>query len=105
MHKADMHFRIVPLEAGKPTRNPEIPKKTARLHELFRKVRANFFPRPCDTSQERDQNCSDELVHLNFFILGGFFSGGFSSSDPRSFDFCHSKCQLRTPFTTITALY
>ena len=52
-------------------------KITARLRELFRKVRANFCPLPCDTSQEPDGNCSDELVQMNFFILGGFFRVDF----------------------------
>ena len=51
----------------------------ARLHELFRKVCANFCPRPCDTSQEPDRYFSDELVHLNFFILGELFWVDFPS--------------------------
>ena len=80
------HFRPNPpnaptcplqIEAPKPTQNPEIPKKTARLRELFRKVRANFCPLPYDTSQEPDGNCSDKLVQMNFFILGGFFRVDF----------------------------
>ena len=76
------NFVAFPLEAQRPTQNPEIPKKTPRLHELFRKVRANFCLLPCDASQEPDGNCSEKLVQMNFFILGGFFRGGFSSSDP-----------------------
>ena len=48
-------------------------KKKPRLREIFRKVRANFCLRPCYTSQESKGNCSDELVQMNFFILGGFF--------------------------------
>ena len=68
------------LEAQKP---PKIPKyqKTPRLRELLRKVRANFCLLPCNTSQERDRNCSDKLVQMDFFNFGWIFSGGFSSSD------------------------
>ena len=47
-------------------------KKTPRPHELFRKVRANISLLSCDTSQEPNGNCSDKLVQMNFFILGGF---------------------------------
>ena len=65
------------LEAPKPTQDPEIPKKTPRSHELFRKVRANFSLLSCDTSQEPSGNCSDKLVQMNFFILGGFFRVDF----------------------------
>ena len=54
-------------------------KKKARLRELFRKVRANFCLLPCDASQEPNVNCSDELVQMNFFILGGFFRVDFLS--------------------------
>ena len=52
-------------------------KKTPRLRELFRKVRANFSLLPCDTSQEPNGNCSEKLVQMNFFILGGFFRVDF----------------------------
>ena len=52
-------------------------KKKARLHELFRKVRANFSLLSCDTSQEPNGNCSDKLVQMNFFILDGFFRVDF----------------------------
>ena len=62
------------IEAQKPTQNPEIPKKkTPCSRELFRKVRANFCLLPCDASQETNRNCSEKLVQMNFFILGGFF--------------------------------
>ena len=43
------------------------------VRELFRKVRANFCLLPCDTSQESVGNCSEKLVQMNFFIVGGFF--------------------------------
>ena len=59
-------------EAQQPTQNPEVPPKN-RLRELFRKVRANFCLPPCDTSQEPNRNCSEKLVQMSFFILGGFF--------------------------------
>ena len=52
-------------------------KKTPRSHELFRKVRANFCLLLCDASQEHNENCSEELVQMNFFILGGFFRVDF----------------------------
>ena len=39
---------------------------------LFRKVRANCCLLPCDASQEPNGNCSDRLVQMSFFILGGF---------------------------------
>ena len=42
-------------------------KKTTRLDELFREVRANFCLRPCDTSQECKGNCSEKLVLLKLF--------------------------------------
>ena len=60
------------IEAPKPTPNREIPK-TLRSHELFQKVRANFIKIPCETSQEPNRNCSEKLVQMNFFILGGLF--------------------------------
>ena len=46
---------------------------------LYLKVRANFCLLPCDTSQESNGNRWDELVQMNFFILGGFYSGDFPS--------------------------
>ena len=54
-------------------------KKTPRLHELFRKVRANFSLLSCDTSQEPNRNCSNKLVQMNVFYFGWIFSGGFSA--------------------------
>ena len=48
------------------------------LHKLFRRVRANFWLLPCDTSQEPNGNCSERLVKMNVFIWD-FFGGGFSS--------------------------
>ena len=69
------------IEAEKPAQNPEIPKN-GPFTRTFSKVRANFCPRPCDTSQEPDRNCSDELVHMNFLFWVDFL-GGFSSSDCR----------------------
>ena len=56
----------------KPTQYPEIPK-TPRLHELFRKVCANFGFLPCETSQEPNGNCSENLVQMNFgCVLGAY---------------------------------
>ena len=52
-------------------------KRTARLREHLRKVRANFCLLPCDASQEPDGNCSHKLVQMNFFILGEFFRVDF----------------------------
>ena len=44
-------------------------QKTPCLHELFRKVRANFCLLPCEASQETNGNCSAKLVQMNLFIL------------------------------------
>ena len=52
-------------------------KKTPRLRELFRSVRASFCLLPCDASQEHSGNCSEKLVQMNIFILGGFFRVDF----------------------------
>ena len=58
------------IEAPKThPKSQNTPKKTPRLHELFRKVRTNFCPLPCDTSQEPSGNCSEKLVQMNFFIF------------------------------------
>ena len=65
------------LEAEQPTQNPEIPKKTPRLRELFRKVRVNFCLRPCYTSQEPKGNCSEKLVQMNFLFWVDFFRVDF----------------------------
>ena len=65
------------IGAEQPTPNPEIPTKIPHLRELFWKVRANFCPLPYDTSQEPNGNCSEKLVQMNFFILGGFFRVDF----------------------------
>ena len=72
------HICLSDVEVQKPTHNPKI-QKTLRLHELFRKVRANFCLLSSDTSQEPNGNCSEKLVQMNFFILGWNFSAGFSS--------------------------
>ena len=52
-------------------------KNTAFTRTFFRKVRVNFSLLPCDTSQEPNGNCSEKLVQMNFFILGGFFRVDF----------------------------
>ena len=74
-------FFGTPLEAPKPTQNPEIPKNTA-LRELFRKVLVNFCLLLSEASQEPDGNCSEKLVQMNFFILGGFFRVDFPPVTP-----------------------
>ena len=63
---------------------PDNPKsRNTRVYaNFFRKLRANVRLLPCDASQEPNRNCSGELVQMNFFILGGFFSGEFSPSHP-----------------------
>ena len=48
-------------------------KKHTTFTRTFRKVRANFSLLSCDASQEPKGNCSEKLVQMNFFILGGFF--------------------------------
>ena len=52
-------------------------QKTLRSHEFFRKVRANLCLLHCVMSQELSGNCSEKLVQMNFFILGGFFRVDF----------------------------
>ena len=61
----------------KPTPKSRNTKKTPRSHELFREVRANFCLLPCEASQELNRNCSEKLVQMNFFILGGSFRVDF----------------------------
>ena len=61
--------------------SPEPPKKTPRLHELFRKVRSNFCFVPCDLSQEPTGNCSETLVQMIILFWVFFCSGGFSSCE------------------------
>ena len=61
-----------------PKNPPQIPKsqntkKRLRVRELFRKVRVIFCLLPCSASQEPNGNCSEKLVQMNCFILGGFF--------------------------------
>ena len=48
-------------------------KKTPRYHEPFRKVRVNFCPLRCDTSQEPNGNYSEKLVQMNFLVWVDFF--------------------------------
>ena len=64
-----------PHSCWKPKNPPKSQntKKTPRLRELFRQVHVNFRLLPCDTSQEPNGNCSEKLVQMHFFILGGFF--------------------------------
>ena len=72
--------KSIAIEIRGPTTHPKSrnTKKTPRLRELFRKVRANFCPLPCDRSQEPNGNCSEKLVQMHFFILGlGFFRVDF----------------------------
>ena len=69
-------YNFARIEAQKPTQHPEIPqttKKTPRLHDFFRKVRANFCLLPCDTSQEPNGYCSDKFVQMNSFYFGWMF--------------------------------
>ena len=72
--KMSMKFK----EAPKTHPNPEIPRNCAFTRAIFQKqVRANFCILPCDTSQERNGHCSEKLVQMNLFILGGFFCVDF----------------------------
>ena len=52
-------------------------KKRLCSHELFRKVRVNICLIPCDQGQEPNGHCSEELVQVNVFILGGFYRVDF----------------------------
>ena len=71
------------IEARKPTQNPEIPKKYCVHANFFEKFARTFAFFPMTEVRKTDGNCSEKLVQMNFFILGGFFSGGFSSSELR----------------------
>ena len=66
---------MVFLGREKPKPHPDsrnTKKEAARLHELIRKVRADFCLLSCGMSQEPSRNCSEKPVQTNFFILGGF---------------------------------
>ena len=51
------------------TQNLEIPNK----HCVYTLFFANFVLPPCDPSHKPNGKCSEELVQMNFAILGGFF--------------------------------
>ena len=70
------------LEAKNPPQIPKTTPKTPRLHELFRKIRANFCLLPCDTSQEPNGNCSEKLVQTNLFYFGWFLGVDFPFQVP-----------------------
>ena len=55
-------------EVQKSTPNHEISKTNTHSRELFRKVCANFCLLPCDTSQEPNGNCSENLFRCTFFL-------------------------------------
>ena len=52
-------------------------KKTVFTRTFSREVRAHFCLLAFDASQEPNGNCSEKLVQMNFFILGGFFRVDF----------------------------
>ena len=73
------HTQSEDIKRGPKTHpNPEIPTKTPRLCELFRKACVNFCLLPCDTNQEPKRNCSEELVQMNFCYFAGFLGLGIS---------------------------
>ena len=72
VHKNPPFFRD--LKTHPKSQNAQ--KKTRRLRELFRKVRANFCLLPCEISQEPSRNCSEKLIQLNFLTWVDF--GGWS---------------------------
>ena len=75
---SELAFKESPfLDAQIPTQSPAKNKKGPRLHELVRKVRADFSLLSFDTIQEPNGNCADKLVEMNFFILGGFLGVDF----------------------------
>ena len=56
-------------------------KKHCVYHELsFQRVSVNFCLLLCDASQESNRHCSEKLVQMNFFILGGFYWVDFPPS-------------------------
>ena len=52
-----------------------------RLHEHFRKVRANFSLLHCDIIRSAAKFIQTKLVQRSFFVLGGFLGGGIFSSE------------------------
>ena len=52
-------------------------KKNTAFMRTFSKSSRELFPASCETSQEPNANCSEKLVQMNFFILGGFFRVDF----------------------------
>ena len=66
-------FSVILPFRGFPPRWLERPTKPSVLRGLFRKVRTNFCLFLCDMSQQPSRNCSDKLVQVKVFILGGFW--------------------------------
>ena len=73
MPEQENFYARVSIEAQNPTPKSRNTTKTPHLRELVRKVRANFCLLSCDASQKHSRNCSEQLVQMNLFILGGLF--------------------------------
>ena len=61
-----------------PENPPQIPKyqKNTAFTRTFSKSSRELSLLSCDMSQEPKGICSEKLVQMNFFNLGGFLSGG-----------------------------
>ena len=77
--ESSMHCRFgIFVEAQRPTRNPELPKKKRRVYtNFFEKFARTFAFFPVTRVRTPDGNCSEKLVQINFFFLGGFFRVDF----------------------------
>ena len=67
-HSMEQHWSILGLEVLTPTQIQNY--RTMHLHELLRKVRADFCLLPCEVSQEPSRTCSDKPVQMNFSLWG-----------------------------------
>ena len=61
-----------------PTPNPDIPKKYCVYTNFFEEFARTFAFFPVTRVRNPMEIVQKELVRMIFFILGGFFSGGFS---------------------------
>ena len=71
-----------PIEAEKPTQNPEIPKNGAFTRTLSKSSRELFALVAVTRAKSPTEVVADELVHMSFLILVGFFRVDFPPLTP-----------------------